>query len=151
MAGGNVFLIVVAVVVFVLLLVVSARGARGPSLRLATVSSPSTLRRCRGMPRRPPPRPQGNVYVLVHYQHPDDRNDAWISKGLVIISLTIAEVSVLMFPMDISNRKSCSHLIDLSEVRRCAWPALAAACRRRGARARARAMPASTSSARSAT
>lgn len=56
------------------------------------------------------------MYVLVHYQHPDDKNDTWASKGLVILALTVAEVSVLMFPMDVSNRQTCDAVLDLSQV-----------------------------------
>jgi hypothetical protein len=40
-----------------------------------------------------------NIYVLVDYQHPEDRNQAWFPKVVVVFGLTVAVVSVLMFPM----------------------------------------------------
>ncbi len=39
------------------------------------------------------------MYVLIDYQHPEDRNQAWFPKAVVIFGLFVAIISVLMFPM----------------------------------------------------
>ncbi|KAF8067363.1 LIMR family protein [Scenedesmus sp. PABB004] len=49
-----------------------------------------------------------NVYVLVHYQHPDDANQAWFPKGVVVLGLWLAMAMVLLFPLDVANRAACS-------------------------------------------
>lgn len=59
----------------------------------------------------------GNVYVLIHYQHPDDRNQAWIPKIVVVLGLTLAMCTVLMFPLDVANRRACSDNIVESACR----------------------------------
>lgn len=45
----------------------------------------------------------GCVYILIEYQHPEDRNQAWFPKIVVVFGLTIAVCSVLMFPL-VSSR-----------------------------------------------
>lgn len=55
-----------------------------------------------------------NLHILVHFQHPEDRNQAWIPKIVVIFGLSLAMLSVLMFPLDIANRSACSDHIALS-------------------------------------
>ena len=52
--------------------------------------------------------------MLINYQHPDDTVDSLISKAVVVFSLTLAEVSVLMFPLDVGNRRACTNAVDLS-------------------------------------
>lgn len=49
-----------------------------------------------------------NVYVLIDYSHPEDRNQAWFPKGVVIFGLSLAVIAVLMFPMDVANKAACS-------------------------------------------
>jgi LMBR1 domain-containing protein 1 len=49
-----------------------------------------------------------NVYVLIYYQHPDDKNQAWIPKIVVVLGLALAMITVLMFPLDVANRAACS-------------------------------------------
>jgi hypothetical protein len=41
----------------------------------------------------------GCVYILVDYQHPEDRNQAWVPKIVVVLGLSLAIFSVLMFPL----------------------------------------------------
>ncbi len=49
-----------------------------------------------------------NVYILVHYQHPDDCNQAWVPKIVVVFGLWLAMVTILLFPLDVANQASCS-------------------------------------------
>ena len=44
------------------------------------------------------------VYLLVYYQHPDDHNDAYFPKAVVILGFVLAGVTVLLFPLDVANR-----------------------------------------------
>lgn len=55
-----------------------------------------------------------NLHILVHFQHPEDRNQAWFPKLVVIFGLSLAMLSVLMFPLDVANRSACSDHIALS-------------------------------------
>lgn len=55
-----------------------------------------------------------NLHILVHFQHPEDRNQAWVPKIVVIFGLTLAMMSVLMFPLDVANRGACSDSVALS-------------------------------------
>jgi LMBR1 domain-containing protein 1 len=48
-----------------------------------------------------------NVYLLVHYQHPDDCNQAWVPKIVVVFGLWIAMITILLFPLDVANRAAC--------------------------------------------
>mmetsp|Transcript_6763 Transcript_6763/g.16842 ORF Transcript_6763/g.16842 Transcript_6763/m.16842 type:complete len:534 (-) Transcript_6763:748-2349(-) len=56
----------------------------------------------------------GCVYVLIEYQHPEDRNQAWFPKIVVVFGLTLAVVSVLMFPLDVANKAACSQRVMIS-------------------------------------
>ena len=55
-----------------------------------------------------------NLHILVHFQHPEDRNHAWVPKVVVIFGLSLAMMSVLMFPLDVANRSACSDHVALS-------------------------------------
>eukprot|EP00639_Heterosigma_akashiwo_P015729 CAMPEP_0206385890 /NCGR_PEP_ID=MMETSP0294-20121207/15568_1 /ASSEMBLY_ACC=CAM_ASM_000327 /TAXON_ID=39354 /ORGANISM="Heterosigma akashiwo, Strain CCMP2393" /LENGTH=528 /DNA_ID=CAMNT_0053836735 /DNA_START=77 /DNA_END=1663 /DNA_ORIENTATION=+ len=44
-----------------------------------------------------------NAYILVHFQHPDDKWEAWSAKILVVLGLTFAEGSVLLLTLDVAN------------------------------------------------
>jgi len=44
-----------------------------------------------------------SFYLLIHYQHPDDKNDAYFPKIVVVLGLTLAGVTVLGFPLDVIN------------------------------------------------
>ncbi|KAB2066629.1 hypothetical protein ES319_A09G174700v1 [Gossypium barbadense] len=52
-----------------------------------------------------------NVYLLVNYQHPDDANQAYFPKFVVVFGLSIAAISILMLPADVANRQACRHAI----------------------------------------
>jgi len=45
------------------------------------------------------------LYFLVHYQHPDDRNDAWFPKLTVLLGLVLAGATVLLLPLDVANNE----------------------------------------------
>lgn len=40
------------------------------------------------------------LYILVHYMHPEDKNQAWFPKVVVIMGITLAIWTVLLFPLD---------------------------------------------------
>ncbi|KAL8526666.1 hypothetical protein ACS0TY_015753 [Phlomoides rotata] len=52
-----------------------------------------------------------NLYLLVNYQHPDDANQAYFPKFVVVLGLSIAAISILMLPADVANRQACRHAI----------------------------------------
>ena len=52
-----------------------------------------------------------NVYLLVNYQHPDDANQAYFPKAVVVFGLSIAVISILMLPADVANRQACRRAI----------------------------------------
>ena len=45
------------------------------------------------------------VYLLVYYQHPDDHNDAYFPKFVVITGFVLAGATVLLLPLDVANRE----------------------------------------------
>ena len=45
------------------------------------------------------------LYLLVYYQHPDDHNEAWIPKLVVIGGFVLAGATVLMLPLDVANNE----------------------------------------------
>ncbi|XP_042416409.1 LIMR family protein Os06g0128200-like [Zingiber officinale] len=52
-----------------------------------------------------------NLYLLVNYQHPDDANQAYFPKMVVVLGLSVAAISILMLPADVANRHACQHAI----------------------------------------
>ncbi|KAL8206075.1 hypothetical protein R6Q57_009626 [Mikania cordata] len=52
-----------------------------------------------------------NVYLLVNYQHPDDKNQAYFPKFVVVLGLSVSAISILMLPADVANRQACRHAI----------------------------------------
>ncbi len=40
-----------------------------------------------------------NVYILVYWQHPEDKNESYLAKLLIIYGLQLSAVSVLMLPV----------------------------------------------------
>ncbi|WCJ28061.1 LIMR family protein At5g01460 [Euphorbia peplus] len=52
-----------------------------------------------------------NVYLLVNYQHPDDKNQAYFPKIVVVLGLSVSVLSILMLPADVANRQACRHAI----------------------------------------
>lgn len=45
------------------------------------------------------------LYLLVHYQHPDDNNEAYLPKLVVIFGFVLAGSTVLMLPLDVANNE----------------------------------------------
>lgn len=43
------------------------------------------------------------VYLMVHYQHPDDKNEAWFPKFVVLFGFILACGSVLSVSLDVAN------------------------------------------------
>lgn len=52
-----------------------------------------------------------SVYLLVNYQHPDDKNQAYFPKFVVILGISISIISILMLPADVANRQACRRAI----------------------------------------
>ena len=48
------------------------------------------------------------VYVLINYMHPEDRTQAWFPKAVVVFGISLAIWTVLLFPLDVANRATCS-------------------------------------------
>eukprot|EP01112_Ceratiomyxa_fruticulosa_P023012 TRINITY_DN862_c0_g1_i2.p1 TRINITY_DN862_c0_g1~~TRINITY_DN862_c0_g1_i2.p1 ORF type:complete len:529 (+),score=73.80 TRINITY_DN862_c0_g1_i2:255-1841(+) len=48
----------------------------------------------------------GSIYILVYFQHPEDKNTAYFPKIIVILSLTLACISILMLPFDVANAQT---------------------------------------------
>jgi len=48
------------------------------------------------------------VYFLVHYQHPDDKNDAYLPKLTVLIGFVLSGATVLLLPLDVANNEGYS-------------------------------------------
>lgn len=44
-----------------------------------------------------------SVYLLVHYQHVDDKNDAYFPKFIVIIGMLLTGATALLLPLDVAN------------------------------------------------
>jgi len=42
-----------------------------------------------------------NVYLLVHWQHPDDQNESILARLLILFGFQLSAVSVLMLPIGI--------------------------------------------------
>ncbi|KAG9134137.1 hypothetical protein Leryth_004832 [Lithospermum erythrorhizon] len=52
-----------------------------------------------------------NIYLLINYQHPDDVNQAYFPKFVVVFGLSVAAISILMLPADVANRQACRRAI----------------------------------------
>eukprot|EP01007_Sphenomonas_quadrangularis_P001578 NODE_257_length_1725_cov_138.060859_g192_i0.p1 GENE.NODE_257_length_1725_cov_138.060859_g192_i0~~NODE_257_length_1725_cov_138.060859_g192_i0.p1 ORF type:complete len:521 (+),score=155.82 NODE_257_length_1725_cov_138.060859_g192_i0:34-1596(+) len=46
----------------------------------------------------------GIFYLLIVFSSPDDRNQAWMAKIVVVLSLSLACLLVLMLPLDVANK-----------------------------------------------
>lgn len=55
------------------------------------------------------------VYILINFQHPEDKNQAWGTKLVVLLGLLLAMFSVMMLPLDVGNTQSCPEDQPLSE------------------------------------
>jgi len=45
------------------------------------------------------------VYLLVYYQHPDDHNEAYFPKVVVILGIVLAGTTALLLPLDVANNE----------------------------------------------
>lgn len=45
------------------------------------------------------------VYLLVYYQHPDDHNEAYFPKLVVIGGIMLAGATALLLPLDVANNE----------------------------------------------
>ena len=45
------------------------------------------------------------VYLIVKYQHPDDKNDAYLPKLVVLFGFVLSGATVLMLPLDVANNE----------------------------------------------
>lgn len=54
-----------------------------------------------------------SLYLLVIYQHPEDRNQAWFPKVVVVTGMTLSIYTVLLFPLDKANSAACTLNIPL--------------------------------------
>jgi hypothetical protein len=45
----------------------------------------------------------GGIYFLIYYQHPDDRNDSFFPKLIVLGSFMLAGTTILGLPLDVAN------------------------------------------------
>eukprot|EP00195_Chlamydomonas_chlamydogama_P008628 CAMPEP_0202892730 /NCGR_PEP_ID=MMETSP1392-20130828/2430_1 /ASSEMBLY_ACC=CAM_ASM_000868 /TAXON_ID=225041 /ORGANISM="Chlamydomonas chlamydogama, Strain SAG 11-48b" /LENGTH=199 /DNA_ID=CAMNT_0049576793 /DNA_START=160 /DNA_END=756 /DNA_ORIENTATION=+ len=55
-----------------------------------------------------------NIYILVHYQHPEDAMQAWFPKVVIVTGLSIAVFLVLMYPLDVANKAACAQDVAVS-------------------------------------
>lgn len=55
-----------------------------------------------------------SLYFVVHYQHPEDKNQAWIPKIVVLLGFAVAMWTILLFPLDVANQQACDLNIPLS-------------------------------------
>lgn len=44
-------------------------------------------------------------YLLVNYQHPDDKNEAYLPKAVVVLGFMLSVMTVLMLPLDVANNE----------------------------------------------
>jgi LMBR1 domain-containing protein 1 len=45
------------------------------------------------------------LYLLVYYQHPDDHNEAYLPKGVVMGGIMLAGATALLLPLDVANNE----------------------------------------------
>jgi len=45
------------------------------------------------------------LYLVVKYQHPDDKNDAYIPKLVVWFGFVLSGATVLLLPLDVANNE----------------------------------------------
>ena len=45
------------------------------------------------------------LYLVVKYQHPDDKNDAYAPKLVVLCGFVLSGATVLLLPLDVANNE----------------------------------------------
>jgi len=66
------------------------------------------------------------LYLLVHYQHPDDKNEAYLPKFVVMFGFVLAGATVLLLPLDVANNEGYAgkwfvHVPYLEGMVVCCW------------------------------
>lgn len=51
------------------------------------------------------------VYLIVYYQHPDDRNEAYVPKVVVLLGFALAGGTVLLLPLDVANKEGYAGML----------------------------------------
>ena len=46
------------------------------------------------------------LYLVIKYQHPDDKNDAYIPKLVVLFGFVLAGGTVFLLPLDVANNSN---------------------------------------------
>lgn len=46
-----------------------------------------------------------NTYVVIYFQHEEDRNQANLPKAVVVVGLLLLEANILLLPFDVSNTR----------------------------------------------
>lgn len=44
-----------------------------------------------------------NLYILAYWQHPDDKNESYWPRVVIVLGLQLSATSVLMIPIDVAN------------------------------------------------
>lgn len=44
-----------------------------------------------------------NIYILANYQHPDDKNQSYLAKIIIILGLQLSSLCILLIPIDVAN------------------------------------------------
>lgn len=57
------------------------------------------------------------LYCLIIYQHPEDKNQAWLPKIVFVVGVSLTIWTVLLFPLDVGNRKACTEAIAYSNCK----------------------------------
>jgi LMBR1 domain-containing protein 1 len=47
----------------------------------------------------------GNVYILVSWQSAEDKHESYMSKVIVVVGLQIAEMAIMLIPIDVANNE----------------------------------------------
>jgi len=59
-----------------------------------------------------------NIYTLAYWLHPDDKNESYIARIVIIAGLQLSAVSVLMIPIDVANNGG-NYLCDTGSASYC--------------------------------
>lgn len=82
----------------------------GSGCRERSAGGPGALQPA-SRPRSAPPCPSPAVVI---YQHPEDKNQAWFPKLIVLLGFSVAIWTVLLFPLDVANNQACTLNVPLS-------------------------------------
>ena len=54
------------------------------------------------------------LYLLVYYQHPDDHNEAYFPKAVVMGGIILAGATALLLPLDVANNEGYAGTLPLT-------------------------------------